>query len=284
LFGNSATFDHGYDEELSSRTSIELNLEDAAYNHQQEQQSSQDHTHTHPSSPEYGQSQSALSDVTTDILSSILPTTPRSRREQNSQTLAAVKTPRRPRATGGDEDRYPGYTEHPSPSLRAYQGKALDENESLDLQQVQGMAFTSNQHKSRPFETLLATAMTEPVDHGSPSISKELHEVGGHNYAVQDNEDGSQDRYIRTLSAYDTQEPSALKNEFSPNNNQTSPIPDHTTTYMAEDEVVDENSIPYDATHHNVLPQHNFAYVDVIRNKYERSKMHGTTCACCSEV
>lgn len=261
-----------------------MKVEDAAYNHQREQQSSQDHTHAHPSSPEYGPSQSALSDVTTDILSSVLPTTPRSRREQNSQTLAAVKTPRRPRATCRDEDRYPGYAEHPSPSLRACHGKAFDENESLDLQQVQGMAFTTNQQKSQPFESLLATALTQPADHGLPIISKELHEAGGRNDAVRDDEGGSQDGYIRTLSAHDSQEPAAVKNRFSPNNNQTSPIPNHTASYLAEDEIVDENSIPYDAANHSVSPQHAFAYVDVVRNKYERSKMHGTTCACCSEV
>jgi hypothetical protein len=285
LFGNSATFDIEYDGELSSRTSIDLNLEDAVYSRHQEQQSSQGHIHAHPSSPEYDQSQSALSDVTTDVLSSVLPTTPRSRREQNSQILAAVKTPRRPRATGGDEDRYPGYTEHPSPSLRAYHGKTLGEDEDLDLQQVQSMAFAINQQKSRPFEALLATATTEPVDEDLPNISGEIQEVGGgRNHDVRDDEDGSQDGYATTFSAYDTRERSALMNNFTLNNNQTSPIHDHAATYMAEDDMIDENSIPYDGTHQDVLPQHAFAYVDVVRNKYERTKMHGTTCACCSEV
>ncbi|KAI8575132.1 hypothetical protein K450DRAFT_263210 [Umbelopsis ramanniana AG] len=238
--------------------------------------------HANPSSPGNGQPQSALSDVTTDILSSVLFTTPQTRKVQNSQVLEAVKAPRRPRPTEQHGDTY-SYTEHPSPSLRAYNRKIIGEDRDLDLQQTQIIAFALNQPKSQPFETLLATASIQPAYEDLPNTSEKMQEVDGKNYDVQDNEDGSQNEYATTLSAYDTCERSALQNKFSLNNNQTSPIHDHTATYMAEDDRVDENSIPCNSTHQDVSPQCEFAYVDVVRNKYERTKMHGTACACCSE-
>ncbi|KAG2179344.1 hypothetical protein INT44_006189 [Umbelopsis vinacea] len=262
---NSATYDKAYEEELSSRTSIDLNLEDdVVSSHQEEHQSSQDHTHARPSSPEY--ERLALPDVTTDVLSSVLFTTPQSKTNHNIELQKPVKAPRRPRATQGCGATYT-YTEHPSPSLRAYDTETLGDVENMDLFQAQSMVCALNQQKLRPFEASQAAS-----DENLQDTSEEYQEVDDNSYDEQD--DGSQNECATTLSA--SSERSALLNSSSLNNDQTSPIHNRTATYMAGDGRVDENSNPSNRTHQDVSPQQEFAYVDVVRNRYERTKMHGT--------
>lgn len=268
----------------SSRTSIDLPSEDNEYDQDQEETLPQELYNQRVSSPEYGHHpQSTLSDLTTDVLSSTNPVTPRSRAAQSSQVQATVKTPRRPRVTGVSESVFSCYVEHSSPTLRAYNRKHLVDDESLDLQQVQTLALAEQLKKAKPpvglFENAEQSGTKEILE-----FEEDYFEVDGEDFSNGDQAYSQQP--LTTLSTTNSFERSTNLGNLSANGKGIHQYPSNiapgTHQYVAED----ENLIPYDTRVPNSPPtlQHEFAYVDVVRKKYERTKLHGRTCTCCSEV
>jgi hypothetical protein len=269
--------DAEYAQPPSSRTSIGLASSGNMHDPYHEQSASLRGFHYQLSSPEYGNPHSTISDATTDIASSTVPTTPRTRVQESSQPQVTAKTPHRPRPTGKADDLLSYYVEHPSPTLRAYNRKHDVDEESVDLQEVQSLALAERLKKLRH-----PSGLSETAEDDGPDINLE-NEYGAPSVDASDAAANLVD-----LPNANTFDPPAVLDNLSMNNTAMRQHQVYMETAEQQDVMDDENMIPNITSNRsrNPLPhtQQEFPYVDVVRNKYNRTKLHGRACPCCSDV
>lgn len=198
---------------------------------------------------------SSLSDTAVDSEPSSMIVTPR---RHNGPSDYTVERPHRPRADGDVANVLPSYVEHPSPSLRALNRKrSLDENDDTDLQQLQPISPSANLERMNSFEQIFRRAnQRTPKD--NMSKYQQIGQLVEKNLVDTIASQPNQPRQNQTAA-------SSVMRRAESNDS----VGRHTTTERRQQR---SQSSP------------EFAYVDVVRNRYERSKLHGRACPCCSDV
>ncbi|KAM3582916.1 hypothetical protein VKS41_004673 [Umbelopsis sp. WA50703] len=211
---------------------------------------------------------SSLSDTAVYTEPSSKMVTPR---RQHSPSDYTVDSLHRPRANGDAANVLSCYVEHPSPSLRALNRKRnLDENDDADLQELQPIAPSANLERMNSFEQIFRRAQQPTPKENMGNY----HRLDQHLENSQVDIISSQDEPLQMIDATTRKKPDI------PGQNQAAASP----------VITDADSIAspgyrssVDRRQQRSLSSPDFAYVDVVRNKYDRSKLHGRTCPCCSD-
>lgn len=177
-------------------------------------------------------------------------------RRHNGPSDYTVERPHRPRADVDAADVLPTYVEHPSPSLRAlHRKRSIDDNDDTDLQQLQPISPSANLERINSFEQIFRRAKQRIPNENILKYQRI-------------------DQFVeKSLVDVIASQPDV------PRQNQTATVMRRTES---NDTVDRSNTKQHRQQRSQSSPE--FAYVDVVRNKYERSKLHGRTCPCCTDV